>query len=403
MHSAATGTAPDAPTGIGQFFNLFVIGLTAFLTVVDLFATQAILPALALHYEVSPAQMGVAANASTLGMAVAGVVAALFSSRINRRYGVMLSLLLLSVPTALLAHAPDLVTFSALRILQGVLMSTAFTLTLAHLGERCTAAASASAFAAYVTGNVASNLFGRIISATSVSAFGLEWNFYLFAGLNILGGLLVYATLSSSKPLPGHESFVGSAFTTLRAHLANPRLRLGFGIGFCILFAFIGVFTYVNFVLVAPPLSLGTASIALVYFIFAPSIVTTPLAGRIVARVGAKRGLWLGLGVAIAGLPLLATGHLVPVLGGMVLVASGTFFAQAVATGFVSLSAEADRGAASGLYLAFYFTGGLVGGAVLGFAFDRAGWPVTLWGGGASLGLAMLLAARIPRAAARKP
>ena len=36
----------------------FVIGLTAFLTVVDLFATQAILPLLAQAYGVSPAAMG---------------------------------------------------------------------------------------------------------------------------------------------------------------------------------------------------------------------------------------------------------------------------------------------------------------------------------------------------------
>ena len=47
-----------------------VIGITAFLTVVDLFATQAILPSLATAYNVSPAAMGFAVNASTMGMAV---------------------------------------------------------------------------------------------------------------------------------------------------------------------------------------------------------------------------------------------------------------------------------------------------------------------------------------------
>ena len=49
----------------------FLIGLAAFLTLVDLFATQAILPALAKAYGVAPAAMGLAVNASTLGMAVA--------------------------------------------------------------------------------------------------------------------------------------------------------------------------------------------------------------------------------------------------------------------------------------------------------------------------------------------
>src|SRR4051812_34493539 len=104
-----------------------VIGLTAFLTVVDLFATQAILPSLTRHYGVTPAAMGVAVNASTLGMAISGLVVALFSRRIDRRLGILLSLLLLSIPTALLAHASDLTVFAALRVAQGLCMAAAFT------------------------------------------------------------------------------------------------------------------------------------------------------------------------------------------------------------------------------------------------------------------------------------
>ena len=61
-----------------------VIGLTAFLTVVDLFATQAILPSLAKAYHVAPAAMGLAVNASTLGMAIAGLAVAFFSRSSTR-------------------------------------------------------------------------------------------------------------------------------------------------------------------------------------------------------------------------------------------------------------------------------------------------------------------------------
>src|SRR5262245_44872378 len=117
----------------GSFWRTFVVGLTAFLTVVDLFATQAILPSLAKAYGVSPAAMGVSVNSSTVGMAVAGLAVAFFSRRIDRRRGILLSLALLSIPTALLAAAPDLAAFTVLRIVQGLLMSSAFTLTLAYL------------------------------------------------------------------------------------------------------------------------------------------------------------------------------------------------------------------------------------------------------------------------------
>ena len=157
----------------------------------------------------------------------------------------------------------------------------------------------------------------------------------------------------------------------LRALTTAPLLA-GFAVGFCILFAFLGVFTYVNFVLVRPPLSLGMMSVGVVYLVFLPSIVLTPRAGGFVAKFGARAALWTGLAVALLGLPLLVSGRLIAVLTGMVLVGAGTFFAQATATGFVSRVAE-DRAAASGVYLAAYFSGGLVGSALLGAVFDQLG------------------------------
>ncbi|NBU28259.1 MAG: MFS transporter [Caulobacteraceae bacterium] len=399
IHADSRDPGSRSPLSAGALFNLFVIGLTAFLTVVDLFATQAILPTLALHYGVSPSAMGVAVNATTLGMAASGIGVALFSQSINRRLGIAVSLFLLAIPTALLAHAPDLATFAALRVCQGLLMSAAFSLTLAHLGERCTAVASASAFAAYVTGNVASNLVGRLVAATAVDMVGLASNFYLFAGLNLLGGVLVMATISRAKPMPGHETMAASPFATVAAHLANPALQRAFLIGFLILFAFIGTFTYVNFVLVRPPLALDMKGLALVYFVFAPAILTTPLAGAMVARYGARMAIWCGLGLALLGLPLLLAGGLAAMVAGLVLVACGTFFAQATATGFVSRAAAADRGSASGLYLASYFLGGLAGSALLGLLFERFGWPACVVGIAVALIAAMLLATGLsPRA-----
>ena len=76
----------------------------------------------------------------------------------------------------------------------------------------------------------------------------------------------------------------------------------------------------------------------------------------------------------------------------MVLVGAGTFFAQACATGFVGRAATSDRGSASGLYLASYFFGGLIGSAVLGQLFDMFGWGACVAGIGVSLLIAALLA-----------
>src|SRR5437899_11461999 len=98
----------------------FTIGLTAFLTVVDLFATQAVLPALTAAYGVTPAAMGFAVNASTIGMAIGSLAVALFGQSIDRRRGVLVSLAVLSLPTLLLATMPALPIFTMLRIVQGL-------------------------------------------------------------------------------------------------------------------------------------------------------------------------------------------------------------------------------------------------------------------------------------------
>src|SRR5689334_11732778 len=157
-----------------SFLRRVLIGLIGFLTLVDLFAAQAILPTLARMYRVPPSSMGVAVNASTIGMAIAGLAVALVSHRLPRRGGIWVSLALLAIPTTLLAHAPDLATFTALRIVQGLFMSAAFTLTMAYLSEQNTGAATAGALAAYITGNVASNLVGRLISSAVASAAGVR-------------------------------------------------------------------------------------------------------------------------------------------------------------------------------------------------------------------------------------
>jgi predicted MFS family arabinose efflux permease len=133
-------------------------------------------------------------------------------------------------------------------------------------------------------------------------------------------------------------------------------------------------------------------SLGFVYFVFLPSIPTTLAAGRLLRRLGTRGSLWAGLGLAGLGLPLLLVPALPAVLLGLALVAIGTFLAQAVATGYVGRTATSDRGAASGLYLASYFSGGLVGTATLGRLFDGLGWTACVSGVGLALAVAAALA-----------
>ena len=69
------------------------------------------------------------------------------------------------------------------------------------------------------------------------------------------------------------------------------------------------------------------------------------------------------------------------------MVGAGTFFAQAVATGFVGRAASIDRAAAIGIYLACYYCGGVAGSALLGQVFEHYGWTACV----AAIGAALML------------
>lgn len=418
MAQAAVPSMPEALSGLERQLEgksaedrltvlkrAMLVAMIAFLTLIDLFGSQALLPTLVEAYQVTPAQMGVAVNAATIGMAAASLAVAVFANRIDRKRGIWVSLALLSIPTAALAFTDDLTTFALLRVAQGIFMSTAFTLTLTYLSEECSVTAAAGAMAAYITGNVASNLVGRLLASEVAGTFGLAESFLFFAVLNLSGALLALSYIgATSGPRPAGAGGPG-VMEVWRAHLSNAALRPAFAIGFILLFAFVATFTYANFVLAMPPFELPQARIGLVYFVFAPAILTTPVAASAVARFGVRQSFLVAMAVSLVGLALLMTPSLPLFLAGLAAVGAGLFFAQSVTTAHVGRSAGHDHAAANGLYLASYYLGGLCGAWAMGQVYAAAGWPVAvavmmaLLAGAAVLGQRMTAPAPGPAAA----
>ncbi|WP_040960449.1 MFS transporter [Sinorhizobium fredii] len=389
LDRAAPATVCVLATPAAERLHFGIIALIAFLTLVDLFAAQAILPSLQRQFEVSRATIGFAVNASTFGMAVAGLAVGIFGRSIDRRNGIWISLALLAVPTALLSVTRDITLFACLRVAQGLCMATAFTLTMAYLAEHFPAERATGALAAYVTGNVASNLFGRILSAAVADVGGLSINFMTFAFLNLAGAALVWTTLKRTEHMMPDRRML-SANGSWHAVLGNRRLLNTLAIGFLLLFVFIGTYTYVNFRLVE--LGLSPMQLGLIYFVFLPSLLTTPLGGLLARRIGAGLGIILTLSVAVLGLFALLATSVAAVLVGLALIAVGTFLAQALATSQVGRIAATEKATASGAYLASYYAGGLIGSLVIGQIYDRFGWSAAVLTLVATLLLAMALA-----------
>ncbi|MEM8572288.1 MAG: MFS transporter [Pseudomonadota bacterium] len=366
-----------------------IVALVSFLTLIDLFGSQALLPQLVVAFEADPQVMGVAVNASTFGMAISGLVVAWFADRINRKRGIWISLALLSIPTFFLGVVDTVAAFTALRVLQGIFMAAAFTLTLTYLSEQCDVTAAGGAMAAYITGNVASNLFGRLLAVSAADQVGLSGSFWTFSVLNLVGAGLAFLLIGSQDRTAPERG--GPPLDAWKRHLGHPALRISFLIGFAILFVFVGVYTYVNLYL-TDDLGLNPNYLGLVYLVFIPAMFTTPYASKAVSRYGPQRVFQVSAGVVLLGLALAMLPSLPLVLAGLALIGAGTFFMQAAATGFVGRTALTDRAVANGLYLTSYYIGGLTGAFLLGYVYDIGAWRAV------GIGLVLVMIALIPLA-----
>ena len=68
--------------------------------------------------------------------------------------------------------------------------------------------------------------------------------------------------------------------------------------------------------------------------------------------------------------------HSVPVIiAGLALEASGVFTCQSASSTHVGKAAHEARSSAAGLYVSFYYLGGLAGSILPGLLWRHAGWP----------------------------
>lgn len=373
--------------------RFIIVALVSFLSLIDLFGSQALLPQIIAEYGTEPGLSGIAVNAATLGMAITGLLVAWFADRIDRKRGIWICLALLSLPTAMLAMIDSIWVFLVLRVLQGAFMAAAFTLTMTYLSERCHIMALGGVMAAYITGNVGANLFGRLLAVSANDLVGLPGTFLVFAGLNLLGSVFAYVFIGPKDAIAPKRA--GSSLLAWQSHWNDPALRASFGIGFLILFVFVGLYTYVNLHIVEafdiPAIYLG-----FIYLVFFPALFTTPLAGSLVRRAGSKRVLLVSLLTALVAVLFTLVPSFALLLTALALVGAATFFAQAAATGFVGQRAVHDQAAANGLYLSSYYTGGLVGAIALGQLHNLGGWPGVVSGLVLALAGAITLALQIP-------
>jgi predicted MFS family arabinose efflux permease len=206
---------------------------------------------------------------------------------------------------------------------------------------------------------------------------GWRPSFVLLGVISLCGAAFV-AWLLPDRPrtrFQGTRPAFSRLFLPMLSHLRNPRLLTTYLVGFNVLFSLVGVFTYITFYLAAPPFSLSTAKLSLLFVVYLVGLVATPLAGAILPRVGLRAGITGSILLSLAGVLLTLVPSLVVVVAGLALCCTGVFISQSCATSFLREAApEASRASAVGMYVACYYIGGTVAGVAPSLVWRLGGW-----------------------------
>jgi len=361
-------------------FPIVLAGFAAFL---DLYATQPLLPLLARTFDASAFQVGLTVTAPVVAVAIAAPVVGRIADRVGLRRTILTAALLLTLATALAATAQSLGQLIFWRFLQGIVTPGIFASTIAYIHEVWPASRAGRGTASYMSGTVIGGFTGRAVAG--VVAADATWH-ESFIALAILNGLVAVAlwrwlpAAAVRSHRPSQAGNLGELRQTsevrlLKSLFTNRRLVATFGVGFCVLFTQVAMFTYVTFLLAAPPFRLSTVALGWLFVVYLVGAVVTPFSGAWVDRYGHRMGIAAAMAIGATGALLTLLPSLPAIVAGLALCATGVFIAQATTSGYIGAVTTRDRALAVGIYSTFYYGGGSTGGALPALFWSRGGWP----------------------------
>lgn len=361
--------------------------MSGFSTFALLYCVQPLMPIFSEDFSVSPAASSLSLSLSTGFLAVAIFLAAAVSERFGRRGLMFVSLLGASLCTIACAVMPDWNALLVIRALEGFLLGGVPAVAMAYLSEEIDPKGLGASMGLYIAGNAFGGMAGRVFTGMLAEYF--SWRLAL-AAIGLLG---IAAAIGFLVLLPPSRNFVPRKSTVRYhvdawfGHLKNPALALLFAIGFLMMGAFVTIYNYVGFRLVAAPYNLNQTELGLIFTVYLFGIAASWAAGLLGDRFGHFLVMPIGVLIALVGIGTTLLSPLPLIIFGIVLLTSGFFMAHSVASALVGKLARGTKGHASSLYLLGYYLGSSVAGSLGGHFWSTGGW----WAVAAFTGVMLLL------------
>jgi YNFM family putative membrane transporter len=249
----------------------------------------------------------------------------------------------------------------------------------------------------YISGSAVGGMGGRLITGVLTDFF--DWR----VGVAVVGVIGLLAAWIFARALPASRHFVGQPlrWRVLSARFAGIFHDRGlpwlFAEGFLLLGAFVTVYNYLGYRLLAPPYNLSQAVVGLIFAIYLVGTFSSPWMGHLAGKLGRRKVLWTTLALMLAGVALTMLQPLALVMLGIVAITFGFFGGHSIVSSWVGRRAGAAKAQAASVYLFSYYMGSSIAGASGGLFYASHGWTGVALFVGALVLAGLLIALRLIR------
>jgi MFS transporter, YNFM family, putative membrane transport protein len=374
LTTAEVNSGPiSAGTAAYRKFSLALL-IAGFATFSLLYSVQSLLPVFSRSFHVSAGEASLVVSLATGPLAIALIAASVLSDLIGRQRIMTVSLFAGSLLTVASAVVPGWHTLLVTRFLTGIALGGIPAVAMAYVAEEVDAASIGSAMGLYIAGSAIGGMAGRIL--VSVLADLLSWRIALgtVGGCSLVGALVFWRVAPPSRSFAARKHNWASFSASVKYLAKDAALPWLYSESFLLMGAFVTVYNYVAFHLLAPPYSLSQTAVGTIFLLYIVGSVSSTWFGKLAGELGRRRVFWIPIVVFLGGVALTVAQPLLLIILGVAVVTVGYFGAHSIASSWVGRRGRASRAQAAAFYLFFLYVGSSVLGWAGGIAWSRAGW-----------------------------
>ncbi|WP_420094153.1 MFS transporter [Pseudomonas fluorescens] len=345
-----------------------------FATFALLYCVQPMMPALSHEFAINAAQSSLILSVATAMLACGLLITGPISDRLGRKPVMVAALFCAALATIASGLMPSWEGILLMRALVGLSLSGLAAVAMTYLSEEIHPQHIGLAMGLYIGGNAIGGMSGRLIIGVLIDF--VSWH----TAMLIIGGLALIAATVFWKILPESRNFRASSLKPRNLldgfvmHFKDAGLPWLFLEAFLLMGAFVTMFNYIGYRLLADPYDLSQAVVGLLSLVYLSGIYSSAKIGSLADRLGRRRVLWGTIVLMLAGITLTLFTPLWLVVPGMLIFTFGFFGAHSVASSWIGRRAVRAKGQASSLYLFCYYAGSSIAGTAGGFFWHLGGW-----------------------------